>query len=158
MSIALISSMLFMLLFAAGANAQIPSIGEVFRHGDVTIVYTPDVACEPGTRLLGLFTCPEKEEQGVLVHVRADDWSYGSWDSYNVTIQYRTESGVRKSITHVAKREAAKQLTWDTGWRAVAFVTGRVAVGTLSGSVVESVTVAKALQPTTFEFTKKQEE
>lgn len=122
--------------------------GQILRSGDTeAIVGTLGIPCEPGDTVLGLFFCPPVEAQGVLVHVRSDDWRTGEHDSYSVTITYRTASGERKTASGTVKREREFGKEWDDGWRTVGFNVGRVATGPLSGITVESVAVAKVPKP-----------
>lgn len=133
---------LTLLAFTLRADAQ------VLRQGDTEAIVAPlGIPCEPGDRMLGSFPCPPVEAQGVLVHVRSDDWAWGLFDSYAVTVNYRTAAGEKKSSTLTVKRERDFGKDWDAGWRSVGFNIGRVAVGLLSGITVESVAVAKAPAP-----------
>lgn len=147
------------LLFSAVLSAQ------VLRQDDTeAMVAVLGPPCEPGDMQFGFYPCPPVEAQGVLVHVRADDWRTGSFDSYAVTINYRTEEqciqlptnppesrciggGEKKSATLTVKRERDFGKEWDDGWRAVGFNIGRVAIGPLSGITVLSVAVAKVHAP-----------
>lgn len=124
------------------------SHAQVLRQGDAEAIVAPlGIPCEPGEQVFGLFPCPPVEQQGVLVHVRSDDWRTGSHESYSVTITYRTATGERKMATSVVKRERNFGKEWDDGWRAVGFNVGRMATGPLSGITVESVAVSKVAKP-----------
>ncbi len=133
---------LTLLAFTLRADAQ------VLRQGDTEAIVAPmGIPCEPGDLTFGFYPCPPIASQGVLVHVRADGWAADSFDSYSVTVNYRTTSGEKKSSTLTVKRERDFGKDWDDGWRAVGFNIGRVAVGSLSGITVESVAVAKVPVP-----------
>ncbi len=122
--------------------------GQVLRQGDTEATVAPlGIPCEPGDMTFGFYPCPPVSSQGVLVHVRADDWRGGGFDAYAVTINYRTADGEKKSATLTVKRERDFGKDWDDGWRAVGFNVGRLAVGPLSGISVESVAVAKVPSP-----------
>jgi len=122
--------------------------GEVLRQGDTeAIVAHLGFPCEPGQLIFGAFPCPPVEAQGVLVHVRSDDWRTGSFDSYSVTVNYRTVSGEKKSATLTVKRARDFGQSWDDGWRAVGFNIGRVATASLSGITIESIAVSKVPTP-----------
>lgn len=124
------------------------SRGEVLRQGDTEAIVAPlGIPCESGDLIFGLFSCPPVEQQGVLVHVRSDDWRTGSHEEYAVTIIYRTAAGERRTATATAKRERSFGKEWDDGWRAVGFNVGRMATGPLSGITVESVAVSKVAKP-----------
>lgn len=123
--------------------------GQVLRQGDTEAIVAPlGIPCEPGDMQFGFYPCPPIASQGVLVHVRADDWRAGSFDAYAVTINYRTVDGDKKSATLTVKRERDFGKEWDDGWRAVGFNIGRLAVGPLPGITVDSVAVAKVPAPT----------
>lgn len=133
---------LAMLAFTLKANAQ------VLRQGDTEAIVAPmGIPCEPGSTILGFFPCPPVEAQGVLVSVRADGWSAATFDTYSVTVNYRTVGGEKKTATATVRRERDFGKDWDDGWRTVGFNIGRVAVGPLSGITVESVAVAKVPAP-----------
>lgn len=146
------------MVLAAALNAQ------VLRQGDTEAIVAPlGVPCEPGSLIFGLFPCPPVEAQGVLIHVRADDWRTGAWDSYSVTVRYRTAircetltsfppqekcyGDESKTATATVKRKRDFGADWDDGWRAIGFNIGRVATGLLAGITVESVAVAKVPVP-----------
>lgn len=134
--------LLIPLLFSAVLSAQ------VLRQGDTeAMVALLGPPCEPGDLQFGFYPCPPVEAQGVLVHVRADDWRSGNFDAYAVTINYRSVEGEKKSATLTVKRERDFGKEWDDGWRAVGFNIGRVAIGPLSGITVLSVAVAKVPVP-----------
>lgn len=138
-----LSRIALLLTFAALIPAQ------VLRQGDVEIIAGPlGFPCEPGDMQFGFFPCPPIERQGVLIHVRAP----GDFDSYLVTVTYRTASGELKTATcggdnPCPKRKRDFGLDWDDGWRTVAFQIGRIAVGPLSGITIESVAVTKVPLP-----------
>lgn len=124
------------------------SYGQVLRQGDTEAIVAPlGIPCEPGDQIFGLFTCPPIEQQGVLVHVRSDDWRTGSHEEYAVTLTYRTAAGERRTATATAKRERDFGKEWDDGWRAVGFNVGRMATGPLLGISVESVAISKVAKP-----------
>ena len=122
--------------------------GQVLRQADTEAIVAPlGIPCEPGDMQFGFYPCPPISSQGVLVHVRADDWRTGGFDSYAVTVTYRTTEGESKTAMLTVKRERDFGKDWDDGWRAVGFNIGRVAVGPLPGITVESVAVAKVPVP-----------
>lgn len=136
-------------LFALALKAE----AQVLRQGETEAIVAPlGIPCEPGDLVLGMFPCAPVEAQGVLIHVRSDDWRTGTHESYSVTITYRTSSGERRTATcggdnPCPKRERTFGKEWDDGWRTVGFNIGRLATGPLSGITVESVAVAKVQAP-----------
>lgn len=130
---------LVVILFVCSA-----SHAQVIRQGDTEVLVTPlGIPCQPGDSILGIFPCPPVEAQGVLIHVRSDDWRTGTHDSYAVTVTYRTATGERKAVAGTVKRERDFGKDWDDGWRAIGLNIGRLQTATLSGITVESVLVAK---------------
>lgn len=125
------------------------SPAQILRQGDVEIIPTTyGIPCEPGDMQFGMFPCPPVERQGVMIHVRAP----GDFDSYFVTVTYRTSTGEIRTATCGGENPCPKRTRdwgkeWDDGWRTVAFQVGRVATGPLSGITVESVAVAKVPPP-----------
>lgn len=134
---------------------------QVIRQGDIEIIPTVyGIPCEPGELQFGLFPCPPVEKQGVMIHVRADDWKVEreasdpkAFVGYLVTVAYRTATEELKTATCGGDNPCPQRTRnfgqdWDDGWRAVAFQIGRVAIGPLSGIRIESVSVTKIPPPT----------
>lgn len=137
-----------LLAFAGLCSAQ------VIRQADIEIIPSVyGIPCEPGELQFGIFPCPPVEKQGVLIHVRSDDWRAGTHEGYLVTVTYRTATGETRTVTCGGDNPCPKRTRnfgqdWDDGWRTIAFQIGRVATGTLSGITVESVAVSKVPKPT----------
>ena len=146
-----------------------PCSAQVLRQSDIEILPTVyGLPCEPGELQFGIFPCPPIEKQGVMIHVRSDDWRAGTHEGYLVTVTYRTAKycevltsfppqekctgGETKTVTcggdnPCPKRKRDFGQDWDDGWRAIAFQIGRVATGPLSGITVESIAVTKIPAP-----------
>ena len=129
---------------------------QVFRQGDIEIIpMVSGIPCEPGEPVglqLGIFPCPPVEKQGLMIHVRSDDWWDGTHESYLITVTYRTTAGETKTVTcggdnPCPKRKRDFGQDWDAGWRAIAFQIGRVATEVLPGITIQSVSVAKVPPP-----------
>lgn len=133
--------------------AVVSPTGAVLRQGDIEIIPAVyGIPCEPGEMILGLFHCPPIEKQGVMIHVRSDDWKAGLHTGYLVTLNYRTAAGEIKSVTCGGDNPCPTRTRifgqdWDDGWRAVAFQVGRMAVGPLPGITIGSVVVTKIPPP-----------
>lgn len=141
-STALVTVIILLLCCAMTLHAQI------LRQDDVQIIAGPlGPPCEPGELQFGFYPCPPVAAQGVLIHVRADDWRTAGFESYSVTLNYRTTLGESKSATLTVRRTRDFGQSWDDGWRAVGFNIGRVRTGALSGITVESVAIAKIPPP-----------
>lgn len=107
----------------------------------VSVLLTPYVLpCGQGSNLLGLLPCGPESQQGVFVHIKSAD---AGFDSYGVTIRYRTAAGDLKTAAKSVKRA-------EDGWTTVAFTIGRVKTPYLpDGVVIDGVDVVKQTAPVT---------